>query len=152
MNTRFAAFPALVIWYLVTPIGSHPPPQSGPSFWYLLTPPNIESHPPLQPGPNFFSTSPVAPRSMPQPPPLSTWRSLGQFNSEEQCNTVHTSAIHNTVPTVERYEAQLDDARRRLDDAATPELQSELHLLRAYYASLISAKCVAADDPRLVEK
>jgi hypothetical protein len=126
MNTRCVPFLALVIWF-------------------LLAPPSIE---PLPSG-AFTQQSPGFPYLKPDAP-LLAWLSRGAFPSHVQCDEARTSALHNTKPTVERYGAQLDGARRRSDDSTTPELRSRFYRLRAYYASLIYAKCVAADDPRLV--
>jgi len=126
MNTRCVPFLALVIWFLLAPPSVEPLPPSSPSsprFPYL----NVDA-------------------------PLLAWLSRGAFPSHVQCDEARTSAIHNTQQAVERSEAQLNDARRSSDDSAPPGLWSRVFWLRAYYASLISAKCVAADDPRLVEK
>jgi len=157
MNTRCVPFLALVIWFLLVPPFIEPLPPGSPSY-----------------------AAPRLPYLKPDAP-LLAWLSRGAFPSHVQCDEALTSALHNTQQAVERYEAQLEHARRGLDeqedsaipqaveryeaqlddarrssdeqeDSAIPELQYQVKFYRRLYQGTLLAKCVAADDPRLVEK
>ncbi len=106
--------------------------------WYLIAPPYMESDlPPHSGAPDINLDA-----------PLSATHPRGVFDSEIECGEARIRANNDA----DRALGKMYDRRRRKSDGVAEPFRGFELSTAEYLESMMWARCVATDDPRLMEK